>query len=421
MSDILLTQYNGVILGPIAKLIGIIINFLYVGLSSIGIENIGITIIIFTLVVYLLMFPITYKQQKFSKLTAKMNPEIKAIQKKYEGKKDQNSRLAMNEETQSVYDKYGVSPTGSCLPLLIQFPLLMAVYRVVYNVPAYVSFIKDTYATVVNGIMGTNGYVDSINGLVETLNIKNLSLNLDGTETEVYNSIVDVLYKVSNSGWDTVRETFPALTDDITSLQAAAHKFNYFLGLDIASSPWQTVKTSFANGSYLIMLLAIILPLFSGFTQWLNLKLSMSSQDRSAMDDNPAMKQMQSMNTFMPIFSIFMVFTLPMGIGLYWIAGALVRSVQQLLLNRHFDKLDFDKIIEDNKEKAAKKRAKREGYSQAVIQQAGQMRTRNVNASTDNEEAIKKAEELKSNAKAGSMASKANLVRDYNNRNNNQN
>ena len=80
MNAILLTQYGGSILGPIAKVLGWIMNGIFWVLDKIGIPNIGLAIIIFTIVIYLLLMPFTIKQQKFSKLSAKMNPELQAIQ-----------------------------------------------------------------------------------------------------------------------------------------------------------------------------------------------------------------------------------------------------------------------------------------------------------------------------------------------------
>ena len=103
---------------------------IYSGLELIGITNIGLSIILFTLVVYLLMTPLQIKQQKFSKLNAVMQPEIQKIQKKYNGKKDQDSMMKQNEEISAVYQKYGVSPTGSCVQLLVQMPVLLALYQV---------------------------------------------------------------------------------------------------------------------------------------------------------------------------------------------------------------------------------------------------------------------------------------------------
>ena len=121
MSGIVLTAYDGAILGPVAKLLGWVMNGIYVGMYKLfGIENIGLSIILLTIVIYLCLLPLTIKQQKFSKLSQKMQPEIQAIQAKYKNKKDQDSMMAMNEETRLVYEKYGVSPSGSCVQLLIR-------------------------------------------------------------------------------------------------------------------------------------------------------------------------------------------------------------------------------------------------------------------------------------------------------------
>ena len=150
MYSVILTQNDGVILGPIAKLLGIIMNGIFIMLDKIGIPNIGLAIILFTIVIYLILMPLTIRQQKFSKLSAKMNPEIQAIQAKYKGKKDNESMMRMNEETKAVYAKYGTSPTGSCLQLIIQMPILFALYRVIDNIPAYVTKVKEGFSPFVD-------------------------------------------------------------------------------------------------------------------------------------------------------------------------------------------------------------------------------------------------------------------------------
>ncbi len=128
MSGILLTQNSTFIIGPVAKILGYIMEGIFFVLDKIGIPNIGLSIILFTVVMYMLLLPLTVKQQKFSKLSAKMNPELQAIQAKYKNKKDNDSMMVMNQETQEVYAKYGVSPTGSCVQLVIQMPILFALY-----------------------------------------------------------------------------------------------------------------------------------------------------------------------------------------------------------------------------------------------------------------------------------------------------
>lgn len=196
MAGILLTQNNTFIIGDVARILGWIMNVLFNFLNgAFGIQNIGLCIILFTVIIYLLMLPLTIKQQKFSKLSAKMNPEIQAIQKKYKDRKDNQSMMAMNEETQAVYAKYGVSPTGSCLQLLIQMPILFALYRVIMNVPAYVNGVKDIFMQLANQIMAAPGG----SAFMEELSTSG-RMYIEGKDFSQVNTIVDVLYKLQDSG-----------------------------------------------------------------------------------------------------------------------------------------------------------------------------------------------------------------------------
>ena len=135
---LLATQSSTPIIGQVASILGWIMDLIYKCLDLFGIQNLGICIIIFSIIVYALMTPLQIKQQKFSKMSSVMQPEIQKIQNKYKNKKDQASMQKMQEETQAVYAKYGVSPTGSCVQLLIQMPILFALWQVIYKIPAYV-------------------------------------------------------------------------------------------------------------------------------------------------------------------------------------------------------------------------------------------------------------------------------------------
>ena len=117
-----MTKSTTFIIGPIAELIGYIMNGIFYILGRIGLPNIGLAIMIMTILIYMCMLPLTIRQQKFSKLQRKMQPEINKIQKKYKGRTDNASVAAQQEEIKQVYEKYGVSATGSCLQLLIQMP-----------------------------------------------------------------------------------------------------------------------------------------------------------------------------------------------------------------------------------------------------------------------------------------------------------
>ena len=147
-----------------ATLLGHVMEWIFNFLDLIGIPNIGLAIIIFTLVVYMFLLPLTIKQQKFSKLSNKMNPELQAIQKKYQGKKDNESMMAMQNETQAVYAKYGVSPMGSCVQLLIQLPIIYALYQVIYAIPAYIGKVRDAFIPLVNKLMAEPEGAEFIQG-----------------------------------------------------------------------------------------------------------------------------------------------------------------------------------------------------------------------------------------------------------------
>lgn len=193
------TAYKGAFIGPIAKGLGWIMNGIYVFMSNVfGIDNVAVAIILFTFIIYMALLPLTYQQEKFSILTRKMRSEMQAIQKKYEGKRDQDSMMAMNEETQALYDKYGISPSGSCIQMLIQMPLLFALYRVFYNVPAYLKNVKNIFTPLVGGIVGVSGYKATMQSIYEDAKISGLSIDFVGsklTKTQTKNYIIDVLYK----------------------------------------------------------------------------------------------------------------------------------------------------------------------------------------------------------------------------------
>ena len=423
MSEMLLTAYDGSILGPIAKILGWLMNGIYEVMAAIGIGNVGLAIIIFTIVIYTLMFPLTYKQQKFSKLSQKMQPELNAIRKKYENKKDQASMMAMNEETQRIYEKYGVSMTGSCGLMLIQMPILFALYRVFMNVPAYVTGVKESFSELVNGIMATEGFAEKMTTLVAENKIFTAPA-ADFTvtdQTALANYTVDVLGKLGTKGWTALSEAFPNLEATIDATYETVSKINYFGPLNISDTPWQIIKDGFSSGAFVVAFVALLVPVASYLFQVLNMKMMPSS---GGNDQNDTMaQQMNMMNKTMPLFSLVMCFTVPVGLGIYWVMSSVVRLVQQYFLNKHFDKIDLDDIIKKNEEKAKKKREKL-GIAENQIRNAAQMNTRtmdakaNIQNSAEKEALLEKAMAAKANAKPGSMTAKANMVEDFNERSN---
>ena len=420
MTELYLTAYDGNFLGPIAKALGWIMEMIYIFLADVcHLESIALTILIFTLVIYLLLFPLTYKQQKFSVLNRKMQPEMQAINEKYKGKNDQNSMMAKQEETQALYDKYGISPSGSCIQIFIQMPILFALFRVFYNVPAYISPVKNYFTELVNGIMATDGYATTMQTIFDESKIPNLKVDLTTTDPNVMsNYLVDILYKLSANGWSMVSDAFPALSGSIDNVVAKLEKINYIFVLNISDTPWNMMKVSWSSKEWVVIICSILVPVISYVAQVISIKL-MPTADSG--NDQMA-QQMKTMNMLMPLMSLYITFVTPVGLGIYWAFGAIVRTVQQIFLNKHFEKIDLEAIIEANKEKAAKKAEKR-GIRQAQIYEAARMNTRKSMAdkatiSSELKETLDKAEELRASAPKTSMAAKANLVKEYNEKNN---
>jgi len=394
------------VIGWIANILGWLMNLIFNLLDAIGIPNIGLSIIIFTIVMYLLMTPLQIKQQKFSKLNAIMAPEIKKVQKKYEGKKDQASMAKMQEETQAIYQKYGVSPTGSCLQLLIQMPVLFALYQVIYHIPGYITKVGSS----LNGLASQTGFMKFFIKVVESNNWKVLS-----TGKSNVNDIVDGLYKLSPSQWATLANEAGSKYD-VAAVHSKISHYTSFLGMNLSDTPLGIIKDAFAAGKWILLIAAVLIPILAWFTQWLNYKLmpQMTPSNNGKEETNTMESTMKSMNTFMPVMSAFFCFTFAVGIGIYWIAGAVVRSIQQVIINRHMNSINMDDLIRENIEKANKKREKRGLPPQKITNQA-KLNVRNIEVDTE-KKSDTKSEEVKE-YKAGSIASKANLVKQFNEKN----
>lgn len=403
----------GSILGPIATVLGYVMDILFRFTSSFGVFNVGLCIILFTIVMKTLMIPLTIKQQKTTKLMSVMNPEIQAIQKKYKGKSDQESMQRQNVEIQAVYEKYGTSMTGGCLPLLIQMPILLALYRVIYNIPAYVPSVRVYFDNVVTPLMGQADYAQK---LQEITNIATAcGGKLDKFDFTNANRLVDMLYKFSTSQWGELQALFPAISDVIGQNAAVVERMNTFLGLNMAEAPgW-------------VPSFAWIIPILAAVSQWFSTKLMSGNQPSTSADaENPMAQSMKTMTTTMPLFSAFICITMPAGLGIYWIATSVVTIIQQLIVNAYMDKVNIDDMIAKNLEKVNKKRAK-QGLPPAKVTQNA---TASLKAIKAEEEKKKAAEEVKkekiakqieesskyynTNAKPGSLASKAAMVQKYN-------
>ena len=426
-----LTAHGG-ILGPIATIFGYLMNGIYLALDKIGIGNIGLAIIIFTLITRLILYPFTVRQQKSSKLMAIIQPEIQAIQAKYQGKNDQQSMMAQQAEIKAVYEKYGTSMTGSCVQLLIQMPILFALYRVIMNVPAYVPAIKDKFMVIVNA-MGGVGAIDTLTKFFNDNkdSIKSITLNqihnfgTEGTYTveQQKNFIIDFLYKLNPDQMQALAREFPVNAQQtIENTMVEINEANSFLGLNLSTAPS-------AHG---FMSPYILVPILAGLSQYASVMI-MQAQTRPKTETNgegDTMQQtMKSMNIMMPIMSAVFCWGFATGLGIYWIATSVFMVITQLIVNKQLKNLDIDAMIKQNIEKANKKRAKKGlppiNEAQAAnnikrmeekAEKKGQEREKILN---EQKEHIEKANEYYfKDENPDSLFAKANMVQKYNERNN---
>lgn len=414
-------MYNAII-EPIASLLGKVLDVLFVGINAIGLGNIAIAIILFTLLVKLLMIPLTAKQSKMMKLNSIIGPEVRAIQNKYKDKKgDQNAMLKMQEETKAVYAKYGTSQMGGCVQMLIQFPILLALYRVFQRIPMYVTSLKALFINILgdggNGIMSAADYSDFMSN---TFNTGTLA-KIDWSNV---NDAVVAMNSFTTEQWNLLKEHFTSYASVIADNQTKITEMNTFLGINVSQVPTLALN------------IAILIPILSGVTQYISVRVSQgkSNQDDS---DNPAAASMKMMNIFMPIMSAFIAFSVPAGLGLYWIATAVIQTIIQICINRYYDKLGVDEIVRRNVEQRNKKRAKK-GLPPEKIAKNATTSTKKIDSETKSQERIDKLQQKKEqndkkvkeileatnyykSAKPGSLAEKAGMVAKYNEKNSKKN
>lgn len=409
MENLFLATQTGGILGPFAWILGKILEVIYNIFSAVGIYNIGLCIIVFTLVVRLLMLPSSIKQNKSMKVNAYITPEVQAIQKKYQNKKDQASQMKMQEEVRAVYDKYGTSPTGGCLQLIIQMPILFALYRVIMNIPAYVQPVKDLYVKVLNGL--------SVEQMKQFFNIDKLASELSA---EKLNYCIDAMAGSTNTKEVVLTEGTTLQTIlDVADKGVAERitELNTFLGLNISMSPSAMYKAGMIS-----IVIALIIPVLAGLFQFLSVQLSQKLNKSATSADNPMGSSMKMMNIMMPLLSVWMCYSFSIGIGIYWVAGSLVMMLQQIFINIYLKDVDVEAVIEANKEKAAakaEKRKEKEGIYRDKVLEASKVNTRNYsNSNMSDEEREEKIRKARESAKNGnSIAAKANMVSEYNKRN----
>lgn len=412
---ILLTTQTG-FLKPIAWLLGQIFNGLFNLIYNIAewftdkpyhVPIIGISVILFTIIVRLILLPMTIKQQKFSKLSGLMNPELQEIQAKYKDKRDQVSMMNMQAETKAVYEKYGTSPTGGCLTMLIQLPIMLALYRVIYKIPGYVTKIRELCGGIADKITGSGDdwatKLDAINGISVSASTGRATL-------------IDKIYNLSPEKWSEVQNAFSSV--DFGNAFDQIHGYNNLFGISLTQAPGWRLSW------------ALIIPILAGLTQWLSVKLMENKNNVNVGSQNDQQAGMASsmkvMNTIMPILSAVFCVSFASCIGLYWIASSVVQIIVQLVINKKMNNKDVDEIVKENIEKANIKRAKKglppvkiSNVTSKYVEQVHKMEARENRKEERDKEIKESTSYYNTSAKPGSLAAKANMVKMFNEKNNN--
>ena len=347
---------QGGFLGPFAWVFGKLFNFIYNLLANdSGIANLGLCIIIFTVICRLLIFPLTFKQQRSAKINMVLQPEISKIQKKYKDKKDQESMMKQQREIQAVYDKYGTSMTNGCFTMLIQFPFMYVLYRVIQNVPAYVDKVKVLYEPLAEGILkvkssgieiskffteftGDNKITSADYALRQLTNLVS-----DGMEIGI-NNIIDVISKFDIKNLHLLSDTLGIQVN--TSIDNIEKAHSFIFGINISQVPGYNLSW------------ALLIPLTAGLFQFLSMKIIAVNQPQA---DGSAGNMMKSMQIMGPLMTVFMCISLPAYLSIYWATSSLIAVITQLFVNLYYDHVDMDAILEKQMELAAKKLEKRGG------------------------------------------------------------
>lgn len=320
----------GVIIGPVANLMAKVYNMLFEFLhSSTSVGSLGLAIIIFTLIVKLILFPLMVKQQKSSFKMQQLQPEMMKIRKKYEGKTDQMSQQRMAFEMQELQKKSGVSMMGGCLPMLVQLPILYALFYLFQNAYVYVDVIGNNYTDIANAIINIptalrmEVFQPFAQDFVDTY--KNVAIIKDGFDMSQVGDITMLINHLKADDWAVIMQNLGSAGDALVPLLATKNSIETFLTIPLVSK----AGLSFPG---------VIIPIAAGVTTWLQSKIMMMMNPQQNDPNNPAAAMSKSMLYMMPIMMGFFSISMPAGLGLYWTISNLFGILQQVVLTKYYKK-----------------------------------------------------------------------------------
>ena len=265
-------------------------------------ENYLFAILIFAVFVEIVLLPFGISQQKKSIKQARLRPKEQAIRKKYSGRDDKPTQMKMTEEIQELYQKEGYNPMSGCLPLLIQLPLLLALYNVVINPLKYISGLSDDAILQIQSIVG-QGAGRGTMGLLEI---------------------------IRKTGYDAFRNV-EGFTEQIFNDMPVLNVFGVF---DLSLTPQQCLNAE--SLKTVAGWLVVLIPIITFVAYFLSMKLNRKLVYQPMNDASQAQMgcSNNAMDIVMPLFSVFLAFTYPAALGLYWIFKCLLGLLKQFILSK---------------------------------------------------------------------------------------
>ena len=263
------------------------------------VNNYGWALVLFTIITKAILLPLSVKQQKSMSKMQAVQPKLNEIQKKYQYDKEK-----LNQETMKIYQENKINPMGGCLPLLIQFPVLIGLYNIIRMPLTYVlKFGSGALPTVqeVLDILAPLGFAGTIHDEIK---------------------IADYLFNTQGA-LEAVQAAFPQA--EIITLD-----FN-FLGMNLSQIP-----------NFMVLSPLLLIPILAGvssyLTSWITTKMNGSAAKPSNGQENTTASTMQTMTYIFPFMTVFFAFSLPAGLGFYWILSNIVQIIQQVVLTKYFAK-----------------------------------------------------------------------------------
>ncbi len=264
--------------------------------------NYFFAILIFAVFVEIVLLPFGISQQKKSIKQARLRPKEQAIRKKYSGRDDKPTQMKMTEEIQELYQKEGYNPMSGCLPLLIQLPLLLALYNVVINPLKYISGLSDDAVVQIQSIVG-------------------------GASNR---STMGLLNKIKEMPFDAFRNV-EGFTQEIYDNMPNLNVFGVF---DLSLTPQQCMNAQALQS--VAGWLVVLIPVLTFVAYFVSMKLNRKLVYQPMNDATQAQTGCSNnvMDIVMPLFSVFLAFTYPAALGLYWIFKCLLGLLKQFILSK---------------------------------------------------------------------------------------